>query len=762
MKKWIRAKRNVGETLLLDSSYEQAILQPPHLKVQLFPHQRTVVAAMIDLENVRKVSVNYTSNVLEENKYIETNAGMLTEKLGSGKSYEILAIISLNKQPRKVSEISNIASLTDSHKNTYYYGYGALMNQYKYNGFALEVRRMYRKNFKSTLIFVGKQVLLQWLAYINENTTFSVYIIENVMHLKQFYDQVQKDYKYFDQYDIILVKNGKITGEFEPEELKNTYLAGTKVKYIMSVFSELFKSYCFARVVLDDFDTLEIPKHSTVIPAYFTWFVSRTSCTQHPIDTKTNVYYTLAESLFGNRTNYNNIWSNRNMLTTMNIQNTDAYINSCMHVGLLRHHIYRVDNPDEKYINMIGALQVGNAQDIMQMINGDALQTAAETVGICSTSVADIFSKILGNNLSNYKKHLEIAQYIAKVHQLFTELPDTNTADETETETETETNTEKVKIPKLEKVKGNLMAGGPLKWFRENVLFQFPDVKSLIDTIEEENTKEKDKYGAAIDRVKSCIKDKECPLCAEEFNDEDVNTIILKCCGLVVCNFCIGKRMNLQVARADNSIETHCPRCREKIGFGALIFVSKKVNLDDIISDNILDEQDHDKSDKNVQKEKKIKKKVDCMIDVLENRFGERFNCTISGIATSERPLGEPTYRKFLIFACFPETLAHAEEELERCGYKYLNLHGTAKQNKAIVDKYLMPADNPDAINILLINGAKYCAGLNLQNTTDVIFLHRVIDRGTESQLIGRGVRIGRQNDLRVHWILYNQTEHQP
>jgi len=215
----------------------------------------------------------------------------------------------------------------------------------------------------------------------------------------------------------------------------------------------------------------------------------------------------------------------------------------------------------------------------------------------------------------------------------------------------------------------------------------------------------------------------------------------------------------LQVASTDNSITTYCPRCREKIGFNSLIFISKNVNLDDIITDNITDEEVMAPKEK---EKEKVKKKVDCMIDVLEGRFGERFNCTISGIAISERPLGEPTYRKFLIFACFPETLAHAEEELTRCKYKYINLHGTAKQNKLIVDKYLLPQDHPDAINILLINGAKYCAGLNLQNTTDIIFLHRVIDHNTESQLIGRGVRIGRQNDLRVHWILYNQTENKP
>jgi SNF2 family DNA or RNA helicase len=139
-----------------------------------------------------------------------------------------------------------------------------------------------------------------------------------------------------------------------------------------------------------------------------------------------------------------------------------------------------------------------------------------------------------------------------------------------------------------------------------------------------------------------------------------------------------------------------------------------------------------------------------------------RFECVMPDIATSVRPLGEPNYKKYLIFASFQEALQNVEKKFDERNIVYRQINGKSKQIKEIADAYNLPADDPKSINILLINGAKHCSGLNLQNTTDIIFMHRVLDRGTESQLIGRGVRIGRHNDLNVHWLLYTDSETAP
>ena len=56
----------------------------------------------------------------------------------------------------------------------------------------------------------------------------------------------------------------------------------------------------------------------------------------------------------------------------------------------------------------------------------------------------------------------------------------------------------------------------------------------------------------------------------------------------------------------------------------------------------------------------------------------------------------------------------------------------------------------------LIINSTTHCAGLNLQTATDLIFAHKIIDTNVETQVIGRGQRIGRTSPLNVHYMLYD------
>jgi hypothetical protein len=755
--------------ILLDEEFETVALRPPHFRVDLFPHQRCVVKAMWDLEEKRKVPIEIRMAELGSEKFVETGAGMLTEKLGSGKSYMILAIISFNPTPRKVAEISYIPFIKDVRGTTKRRNHKReIFNAMEFKGFDVEVRRAYKVNIRATLIFVGKQAMHQWQGYIEEQTTFVALYIENIVDVKKLYTMIFVDsaFKELDAYDIILVKNGKISGAFDPVQFVSTCLEGKKSKYILSIFAELFKSVCFTRVVLDDFDTLEMPSNATVIPAQFTWFVSRTSCKKPPMELEPNRYYTLADHIHGQRSLYSNLWGNRHLLTIFNIQNCEEFINSCMHVGVVRHYSYSFVNPNQQYIQMIGALGGGafgglgggagmdDANEVLEMINGDAVTTAAERMGLKSDSVADIFEKILGNNCSKYNKCCSIEKYIPKCLEYISSLDGGGDG-------------AGVSEAKLDSFQNNLLRPGPIKWIKENILADSEEYGVVAAEAKIQNKKEKEEYGMAIDRVKSCIGDKECPMCSEEFADEDVQTVILKCCGLVICGFCIGKRMNLQVARDNHQITTVCPRCKTNISFGALIFISKSVNLDDIMSDRVEGVEETAEAPAEPEPEVPsaparpvVKTKNACVMQILAGLLGEPVaGVRMQDVSVSTTPLGEPTYRKFLIFASFPETLVNLEKEFAKEAIKYRRINGTSKQIKSICAEYELPDSDPRSVNILLVNGSKYCSGLNLQITTDIIYMHRVQDAGTESQLLGRAVRIGRHNDLNVHWLLYTGSE---
>ena len=86
----------------------------------------------------------------------------------------------------------------------------------------------------------------------------------------------------------------------------------------------------------------------------------------------------------------------------------------------------------------------------------------------------------------------------------------------------------------------------------------------------------------------------------------------------------------------------------------------------------------------------------------------------------------------------------------------YFKLQGTALQIKEAVSRFNLPNDDDESISVLLICSPKYVAGLNLQASTDLIFTGKVMDPNIESQIAGRACRVGRKNNMRVHYVLYN------
>jgi hypothetical protein len=60
-------------------------------------------------------------------------------------------------------------------------------------------------------------------------------------------------------------------------------------------------------------------------------------------------------------------------------------------------------------------------------------------------------------------------------------------------------------------------------------------------------------------------------------------------------------------------------------------------------------------------------------------------------------------------------------------------------------------------INVLLLNSNLFGCGLNLQCTTDIVFLHKT-DEILEKQIIGRAQRFGRKSKLNV-WYLMHENE---
>ena len=85
----------------------------------------------------------------------------------------------------------------------------------------------------------------------------------------------------------------------------------------------------------------------------------------------------------------------------------------------------------------------------------------------------------------------------------------------------------------------------------------------------------------------------------------------------------------------------------------------------------------------------------------------------------------------------------------KKINIKYNRLLGSGGRIRNIINDY-----KNNKVNILLLNAKYYGSGLNLQMTSDIIIYHRM-NRELEEQLIGRGQRLGRTSQLKIHYLCY-------
>lgn len=735
------------------------------LKTQLLPHQQRTLKAMMDLEKKRYIKISDESlpeNI--KNMTVETNCGILSEKPGSGKTFEILALIT-ESNPTNVAEITTLPfPRSDLIENR------AFKDRvgFKDCGTSIEIRKMYKRKLKQTLIFVGKSVLSQWSMCIKKYTNLKPFIIENIFHLREFYELIfeKKNMKKFNEYDIVLVKNGNIAGKFNVNELDNTKVNLSKSKSILNVFGELFIDYCWERVVLDDFDTLLIPTNAKVIPAKFTWLISATK--KFPMGKRNiQIYSDNNDILKYCRPMYIDVWINRELFSFFNIGCCNSFIDKSTNASLVKYYLYNFDNPNDRFIGLIGNLG-DEHKTIAEMINSDSINTASNAVGLKTSetkqnSVIDIFSKILDKKWIDYKKNLEIERYLKKFYDYYNNLSEGSiTSNEI-----------------LTKIKKNLKKPGPFKFILSNISYKNSSITDIVKIIESENKIQKDEYGKAIERVKDNLKHNICPITRESLTDS-IGMIIIKCCGIVLSKEAVEMCYNVPKSR--------CVMCRSEVSKDMFIYIDKEINLDKIeLSDDELEHDSESESELDngikkdglemgfddldldleldeIKKDDDVINKVNCIIKIIQGKETELSirsqleGVMIPGLLEGSNDYGDasPNEKKVIIFTNYSESMSNIERKLIEKNISFARLNGSARQIAEIHRKYWLEYNDIHAINVLLISGSKYCAGLDLQNTTDLIFAHKVIDKNIEMQIAGRGARYGRKKNFNIHYVLYN------
>jgi len=731
-----------GDILLTDKFAKMETPKGFRDHIELYPHQKTVLHALLDIENKRAKKVDIThDNISNTSAVVETSAVVLSEPFGSGKTIEILALILAKPVPIAYPTHSN-GPLTRSELNSVYRTNRAPLL------FTTEITRTFAGSnsmIRPNLIVVGSSVLTQWETAIKEFTYLKYFIIGDYYKLREFYKLFQLGG--INAYDVILLKNGNVTGNFIlPGEEPDQFPSG---RPLITVINKICAQYCWSRVIYDDFDTITINPGAVAINTLFTIYVSATNkrsgfyCKKSHTEFETVMDAIRCE---GNRI----IDATRDsvLFKYFNVRNTTRYVELSTSIPIVNGHKYVYANPDDNYMRLLGAMVDPEADEIMEMLNGDAIATAAGVLGIKTQSVADIFQKMLDKKYKAYIKDQKILEILA------------------------------ILIKKVEALdadpEGEVHSRACLDKYRAKVIrYETPDLlyhsiqlERFVDDMIAEFELAKEQDGLAINRVIDNIKEGECQVCKIDL--EDFDTFIVRCCGLIVCDECGIKGNQIQKRRVGGgcAIYGYCANCKARVNPREdLIFVDQSFNIETLLTAR--GDEDEPMTDEEVEEQieepheimPEIKNpKLKALLAIVRGRRPEnhshaeiRIEHLLTGRVDNPPVDGVPP--KVVVFAGFNETLTLVEDFLKEYEIGFLRLGGTFREKANTIEKFKSDG------TVLLINSQQNCAGLNIQFMTDLVFFHKIMDPAVEAQVAGRGQRIGRTCNLQIHYLAYD-NEH--
>lgn len=713
----------------------RSVQTPAGMKeITLWATQEIDLAALLEVEDTRFISLSHKGTfgrATTGNMVVESSGCIYSSKLGSGKTATILALIISRPVPKIMRQHVNIKSKKHNNSNL------------KYNGFETEITTKFKKIMRPNMIVVRRGVILQWQEAIKRWTNFSVLRIGDVVDIKKFYD-IYKEGK-VNEFDIILVKAGSISGNFllDGEDKTDT----KNLRSIINTIGKICEGALWPRVIYDDYDKLDLTNDCGGIHGGFNIYISSTrdkQCNNRPVQVHG------IEDLIKRHANFNirDIFSDSIMYSVFRVETDPEFVDTCLNLPQIKCFKYVYKNKDDNYLRLIGGMGE-DAEAIKEMINGDAINTAAETLGIKSNSVADMFEKVLDQKWNDYVFAGKVLEKISKLKGMLPELdehPDGHhKGDEI---AEIIRHLKKGRDPTIEYMSDNLIEA------LDNLYCDFNNTRV-------EN-------GKSIERVKAYIKEGECQVCCEELANCEA-TFIIRCCGVILCGDCgikgtqIQKRYN---PKANGDIyQGICPNCRSNVNPKSdLIFVDKTFDLNKVLnargdekseSAPVAEEAPIEESPIDEIKNPKLK----ALLAIIRGKTPENIETTqveagnlIQGKEIIDSKPGEK--KKILVFANFTETIEIIEKFLVEQEIGYRRLQGTYRQLYDDLINF-----KTDDTSVMLINSTKDCAGMNIQYASDLVFFHKIVNGSTHGQVLGRIQRPGRTCSANVHFLLYNNEQ---
>ncbi len=719
----------------LNCSSEGLDTPPGMYGIVLYPHQRTSVAALLSIENKRLTMLskyNFTGfrqvNTQGTNIYATSSAAVLSDRLGSGKTFIALAMMLYRPIPPAYPMHINTILLDDTIMGT---ARAAAPFHHEITRRFVSPTALIRAN----LIVVGGSVLAQWRSAISNHTCLQAIIVHDrttLLHFRDLYITGR-----LPMYDVVLLKNCTVMWEWQDKKDR-------VICHILAVVMNITESGCWSRVFYDDFDTVLSNHKHIVVPALFSVYISSTA-TYTPVfakDTPLVTYKSIIEALGVQRTPIAGALNDHTLLTVFNVRNTAQFTDDSLSIPVISSWRYMYVSESDNYTRLMSSIQDDDIGSIVDMVNGEAISTAADVLGIASRSVADIFERVLDNQ---YARHLHDKRVLDAIDDLNTSLAGLEYGS-----AQYYTHEHEPSIATLDDVRHALCNEYSLP--RGYNIVRSRALDDMLAALHREYTAAHEKDGCAINRVISNIKEGICQVCRLEL--KSLHVFIVKCCGITVCDEC-GIKGNRVRRRYDEQTRTfawygRCANCmRHVYPARDLIFIDKKFNIETLISAR------GDEDDTISEPEYKVSARVICpktqaVLDIIATghaQGGEVVTRQLPGVIEGRvnKPHGDNIARKVIVFASYNETLEAISTVLSAHQVSYVWLSDGA----SAIERFR------NDTTVLFISSQTEVAGLNLEFITDIIYYHRAPTSTIEAQIVGRGQRIGRTVDLHIHYLRY-------
>ena len=560
-----------------------------------------------------------------------------------------------------------------------------------------------------TLVISTSTVLMEWVTSLRRFAPHLSYIlVTNVVQLRDF-QQVLRANPMLLGFSMVLCKAGGVTPSFKI--LERSPLT------IPSAIVQLTAGLAWMRVLYDDFDICSNIRHS--VPAVKTIAMSATATKNNystsartPANTSDSSPLREYESLLESFVRMKASWRFNVDLSARCSKEFEA-----RHVGSTRIHLRRIYVKSDRSERALHSMALD--PEVVEAVNAENYAEASKILGVahCNSS-GELLVAVIGKSLSRLRKIEE-------------DLVSARAA----------------KSPNPERI-------ARLGHKKQEIL----------------NT---------LDRFKSNFDEGLCVGCdADEFPG-GLRYVLCGCCQTVICAECYFVDESRPGGATQKAVIRTCPipGCQKPIALGSVITISGDIGIDEDFVANAAAEgggaaSGGAASGGAAAEESPYTKKVTTLVNLVvptaysEDAAGLLIRDQIDDFPPVDEFLAQkydnpadpavpPTY---LIVCRFSPIATEVCAALKRNGVRVERLMGSISAKSAIVGRFRGYRDfDPDCqspLDALVILSEADCAGIEFPLTSHVIYLHRMLNRNTEYQAIGRAHRPGRQSNLQVVYII--------